>query len=117
MVSNGIIKYTRAIENFTAVLVVTIIVVTLLHAVIIYIQQYQTGVMANVNSGIHAMEGISLALTYLVAIGVLKLLYLDTYQGITLVIILTLVKKMVTYFLQQDIDYAHRRREVLLSFP
>lgn len=117
MVSSGIVKYATVVENFTTALVVTVILVSLLHAVIIYLQQYREGVMANVNSGIHAMEGISLALTYLVATGVLKLLYLDTYQGIALVVVLTLVKKMVAYFLQQDIDYAHSKREVLQHFP
>jgi hypothetical protein len=117
MVNAKIIKYAKAIENFTTVLVITIILVSLLHAVVIYLQQYRRGIIANINSSIHAMEGISLALSYLVATGLLKLLYLDNYHGIILVVVLILVKKLVTHFLNADVEYAHQKREVLMEFP
>lgn len=108
-----LIVFSENLINFVAVMIV---LGSLVHALVIYRRQYHLGVIAKVNSSIHMMEGLSMALSYLIATGILKLIHIHSYAQISLVVVLSLLKKLITHFLNADIEYAHSRRSVLAEF-
>ena len=116
MVSRLVLRWVVFTENLINLLAVVIVLVTLFQALAIYIDQYQKGIIAKVNSSIHMMEGLSMALSYMIATGVLKLIRIKSYSQIAFVVVLSLLKKLITHFLNQDIEYAHSRSEVLAEF-
>lgn len=116
MVNKLVLRWVIFTENLINLLAVVIVLVTLYQALEIYINQYQEGIIAKVNSSIHMMEGLSMALSYMIATGVLKLIRINSYSQIAFIGVLTLLKKLVTYFLNQDIEYAHSKSDILGEF-
>jgi uncharacterized membrane protein len=116
MLHKGIFALVVFSENLINLIAVVIILGSLMHALVIYRKQYHLGIVAKVNSSIHMMEGLSMALSYLIATAVLKLIRIHSYSQIAFTVVLILLKKLITYFLNQDIEYAHARQGVLSKF-
>jgi uncharacterized membrane protein len=49
-------------------------------------------------------QSISLALTFILCIEVLKVFYVKTYQQLVIVVVLTLLKLTIGYYLENEIE-------------
>ena len=104
------------IENLLKMLVVIIVVFSVGQAIAMYLREYHTGILANIRASIYLLEGLSMAFSFLIAANVVSLIYLRRPKDIYLIVLLTLVKKLNTVFLNQDIEDTRQKKIELLDF-
>lgn len=112
----SIISICRNIETVLQIIVVVIVLFSVGQSITLYLREYQSGILANIRASIYLLEGLSMAFSFLIAISVIKLTYLQKPQEIYLILLLTIVKKINTVFLNQDIETTRKKKKEFIHF-
>jgi uncharacterized membrane protein len=75
-------------------------------SVYIYVSELDDFQKSYNDSRIMLGQSISLALTFILCIEVLKVFYIKTYQQLVIVVVLTLLKLTIGYYLENEISIA-----------
>jgi len=105
-----IVNYTDKLKNIVNIIEVLtytisliIIVISLVYSVFIFVKKITNFDLAFDDARLALGESISLALTFILAIEILKIFYVKTYKQLIIVVALTLLKLTITYFLMNEI--------------
>jgi hypothetical protein len=97
------------IEIFTYTISLLIIVISLVYSVFIFVKEINNISLAYNDVRLALGESISLALTFILAIEILKIFYVKTYKQLIIVVTLTLLKLVITYFLMIEIKEIQKK--------
>lgn len=91
------------IEIITYTISILIILTSIIYSVYIYITELHTPQKAFIDTKINLAESVSLALSFLLCVEVLKLYYIKNYKQLIIVVGLVLLKLLISYFLNYEI--------------
>jgi uncharacterized membrane protein len=99
------------LELFVYIIASLIIFLSILNSIYLYFYDY------NKNSELGVLEAkiklsntISLALSFILSIEILKIYYIKTYKQLIIVSSLVIIKLIVNYFLNKEIEDAMRKK-------
>jgi len=92
------------IEVFSYTISVIIIGVSVVYSVFTYITEYKQPEIALADTKLILGESIALALSFILAIEILKIFYIKTYKQLVIIISLILLKLTINYFLLNEIE-------------
>jgi uncharacterized membrane protein len=99
-------KSVSVIEIITYTIAIVIITRSIAMSVYIYVSELDDFQKSYNDSRIMLGQSISLALTFILCIEVLKVFYIKTYQQLVIVVVLTLLKLTIGYYLENEISIA-----------
>lgn len=104
--NNFINRYTSAlkssitmIEIVTYTVSVLIIIFSIVKAIYIYIQEATDFEQAFIDTRAILGDAVSLSLSFILCVEVLKFFYIKTYHQLVIVVVLTLLKLIIEYYL------------------
>jgi uncharacterized membrane protein len=100
------------LEIFSYFIACIIVFLTLVYSMYYFVMNYEKGQETLLNIKIYISNYVSLALSVILAIEILKIYYIKTYKQLVIVSVLVLLKLVINYFLTIEIDHA---RELLES--
>jgi uncharacterized membrane protein len=98
------------IEIITYTIAIVIITRSIVMSVYIYATEIDDFQKSYNDSRIMLGQSISLALTFILCIEVLKVFYIKTYQQLIIVVVLTLLKLTIGYYLETEISNAIKEK-------
>ena len=101
------------IEIFSYTISVIIIGVSVVYSVFIYITEYKQPEIALADTKLILGESIALALSFILAIEILKIFYIKTYKQLIIIISLTLLKLTINYFLLNEIEKTIKFKKII----
>jgi uncharacterized membrane protein len=115
-----LIEYENVLKNgvtimevFTYSISVIIISISIVKAVAIYILEYNDVEKAFEDSRFFLGESVSLALSFILAVEILKIFYIKSYKQLIFVVVLTSLKLTVNYFLTKELNqYSNLRTNI-----
>jgi uncharacterized membrane protein len=106
-------KSVNVIEIFTYTISVIIILLSVIYSVIIYIREYNYPKKFFSDIRLLLGETISLALSFILTVEILRIFYIKTYKQLIIIVSLTLLKLTINYFLLGDIEKELEREKEL----
>jgi uncharacterized membrane protein len=100
------------IEIFTYTISVILISLSVVYSVFISIYEYKNIQKAFDDSRLILGESISLALSFILAVEILKIFYIKTYKQLVIIVALTLLKLTINYFLLNEIDETLKKNQI-----
>ena len=107
--SNFVNRYTSAlkssismIEIVTYTVSVLIIIVSIIKAIYIYIHESSNFEQAFIDTRSILGDAVSLALSFILCVEVLKFFYIKTYHQLVIVVVLTLLKLIIEFYLENQ---------------
>ena len=91
------------IQIFAYTISVIIIGLSIINSVVNYIQEYNYPTKAFYDTRLILGESITLALSFILSIEVLKLFYVKNYKQLIIIVTLVLLKLGISYFLDYEI--------------
>ena len=104
------------IEVFTYTISVIIISISVIYSAFIYIYEYKNIQQAFEDSGLFLGESISLSLSFILAVEILKIFYIKSYKQLIIIVSLTLLKLTINYFLLNEIDKVTKKLNIITNF-
>jgi len=101
--TNELKNAVNIIEVFTYTISLIIIAISLVYSIFIFGKDINNIDLAFDDVRLVLGETISLALTYILAVEILKIFYVKTYKQLIIVVALTLLKLVITYFLLNEV--------------
>ena len=99
-----------ALENVTYIITLLIIAVSIVTATYTYVDMYNDDTsVATMRSRINLAESFTLALSFILGIEILKLYYIKSYKQLSYVVILLVLKLVINYFLDKEVEYSQLR--------
>jgi len=92
------------IQIFTYTISFVIISISIIISSIIYFRNFRSQNDAYSDTKLNLSRSISIALSFILGVEILKLFYIKTYQQLIIVATLVVIKLLVTYFLSKEID-------------
>jgi uncharacterized membrane protein len=92
------------IQIFTYTISFVIISVSIVISSIIYFRNFRSQNDAYSDTKLNLSRSISIALSFILGVEILKLFYIKTYKQLIIVATLVVIKLLVTYFLSKEID-------------
>jgi len=92
------------IQIFTYTISFVIISISIVISSIIYFRNFQTQDEAYSTTKLYLSRSISIALSFILGVEILKLFYIKSYKQLIIVTTLVVIKLLVTYFLSKEID-------------
>jgi uncharacterized membrane protein len=91
------------IEIFTYTIAVVIVSISIVYSIFIFGKEITNFELAFNDMRMSLGESISLALTFILAVEILKIFYIKTYKQLVIIVALTLLKLVINYFLTLEI--------------
>jgi uncharacterized membrane protein len=104
------------IEVFTYTISVIIISISVIYSAFIYIYEYKNIQQAFEDSRLFLGESISLSLSFILAVEILKIFYIKSYKQLIIIVSLTLLKLTINYFLLNEIDKVTKKLNIITNF-
>ena len=92
------------VEIFTYTISVIIISLSIIYSIGIYFYEFRYPEKAFDDIRLYLGESISLALSFILAVEILKVFYIKTYKQLVIVVSLTLLKLVINHYLLNEID-------------
>ena len=92
------------IQIFTYTISFVIISVSIIISSYIYFRNFRSQDEAYDNTKLYLSRSISIALSFILGVEILKLFYIKSYKQLIIVATLVTIKLLVTYFLSKEID-------------
>ena len=92
------------IQIFTYTISFVIISISIIISSYIYFRNFRSQDKAYDNTKLYLSRSISIALSFILGIEILKLFYIKSYKQLIFVATLVTIKLLVTYFLSKEID-------------
>jgi uncharacterized membrane protein len=102
--TNNLKNAVNIIEVFTYTISLIIITISLVYSIFIFGKDITNINLAFDDVRLVLGETISLALTYILAVEILKIFYVKTYKQLIIVVALTLLKLTISYFLLNEVN-------------
>ena len=87
------------IEVFTYTISVIIIALSIVFSVLNYIKEFNHPTRAFYDTRLILGESVSLALSFILSVEILRLFYVKTYKQLVMIVSLCLLKLIISYFL------------------
>jgi uncharacterized membrane protein len=100
------------IEILTYTISVIIISISIIYSIFTYINEFKKPQIAFIDTKIVLGESIALALSFILAVEILKIFYIKTYKQLVIVVALTLLKLTISYFLINEIDKTRKMNQI-----
>ena len=97
------------LEIFVYFIASLIVFISIIYSIYYYVINYKKGEDTLLNIKIHMSNYISLTLSIILAIEILKIYYIKTYKQLVIVSVLVLLKLIINYFLMMEIEDAHEQ--------
>ena len=114
---NGYEKFLQKIVSFVEIVAysfsVIIITISIIVSIFIYIMEYKNPEISFVDTRINLGEAISLALSFILSVEILKIFYIKTYKQLIIVASVTLLKLTINKFLLEEIDDAIKNKKMI----
>jgi uncharacterized membrane protein len=91
---------------------VIIITISIFVSIFIYIMEYKNPEKSFVDTRINLGEAISLALSFILSVEILKIFYIKTYKQLIIVASVTLLKLTINKYLLQEINDALKNKQM-----
>jgi uncharacterized membrane protein len=92
------------VEIFSYTLAVIIVILSLIYAIFLFGKNISNLNNSFINIRLELGEAIGLALSFILATEVLKIFYIKTYKQLVIIVSLTLLKIIISYFLMSEIN-------------
>jgi len=92
------------IEIFSYTISVIIIAVSIVYSVVNYVKEYKNPTKAYFDTRLILGESISLALSFILSVEILKLFYIKSYKQLVMIVSLVLLKLTISYYLTSEIE-------------
>jgi len=92
------------IEVFSYTISVIIIAISIVYSVFNYVKEYTNPTKAYFDTRLILGESISLALSFILSIEILKLFYIKNYKQLVMIASLVLLKLIISYYLTVEIE-------------
>ena len=102
-------KTVNIVEIFTYTISLFIIILSLVYSIFIFVKEINNISLAYNDVRLALGESLSVALTFILAIEILKIFYVKTYKQLIMIVTLTLVKLIITYFLMIEIKEIQKK--------
>ena len=93
----------NVIEIFTYTISVIIVSISIIYSIFIFGKEINNFDLAFNDIRFALGESVSLALTFILAVEILKIFYIKTYKQLVIIVALTLLKLVINYFLTIEI--------------
>jgi uncharacterized membrane protein len=93
----------NVIEIFTYTISVIIVSISIIYSIFIFGKEINNFDLAFNDIRVALGESVSLALTFILAVEILKIFYIKTYKQLVIIVALTLLKLTINYFLTIEI--------------
>jgi uncharacterized membrane protein len=103
------------VEIFTYTISVILISLSVVYSAFISIYEYKNIQQAFEDSRLILGESIALALSFILAVEILKIFYIKTYKQLVIIVALTLLKLTINYFLLNDIDKTIKKKSNIIT--
>ena len=98
---DGFLKNTiTIIEALAYTIAIIIISFSILKSIVNYIKEYNNPVRDFYDTRLILGESLSLALTFILSVEVLKLFYIKSYKQLVMIVSLVLLKLLISYYLE-----------------
>jgi len=97
------------LEIFVYFIASFIVFISIVYSLYYYTINYKEGENTLLNIKIHMSNYISLTLSIILAIEILKIYYIKTYKQLVIVSVLVLLKLIINYFLMLEVEDAHEQ--------
>lgn len=97
------------LEIFVYFIASLIVFISIVYSLYYYTINFKDGEKTLLNIKIHMSNYISLTLSIILAIEILKIYYIKTYKQLVIVSVLVLLKLIINYFLMMEIEDAHEQ--------
>jgi len=92
------------IEIFSYTISVIIIAISIIYSVLNYVKEYNNPTKAYFHTRLILGESISLALSFILSVEILKLFYVKSYKQLVMIVSLVLLKLTISYYLTTEIE-------------
>jgi uncharacterized membrane protein len=92
------------IQIFTYTISFAIISISIIISSYIYFRNFRSQDDAYSDTKLYLSRSISIALSFILGVEILKLFYIKSYKQLIIVTTLVVIKLLVTYFLSKEID-------------
>lgn len=97
-------KIISLIEILCYSLSIIIISINIIWSFIIYIKEFNNPMLAYEDTRLHIGQAISISLSFILAVEILKLFYIKSYKQLIIVMGVSLLKLTISYFLMYEIE-------------
>jgi uncharacterized membrane protein len=97
-------KTVSIIEVFSYTISIIIIAISIVYSVLNYIKEYANPTKAYFDTRLILGESISLALSFILSVEILKLFYIKSYRQLVMLASLVLLKLIISYYLTVEIE-------------
>ena len=97
------------LEIFVYFIASLIVFISIVYSLYYYTINFKGGEKTLLNIKIHMSNYISLTLSIILAIEILKIYYIKTYKQLVIVSVLVLLKLVINYFLMLEVEDAHEQ--------
>jgi uncharacterized membrane protein len=111
--SNHLKYIVSIIEIITYTVAVIIISISIIYSIFIFVKEFNNVNLAFEDTRLSLGESISLALSFILAIEILKIFYIKNYKQLIIIVVLTLLKLTINYFLTFEIDNIQKKRNLI----
>jgi uncharacterized membrane protein len=108
-------KIVSIIEMVAYSFSVIIITISIFVSIFIYITEYKNPEKSFVDTRINLGEAISLALSFILSVEILKIFYIKTYKQLIIVASVTLLKLTINKYLLQEINDALKNKQMFFN--
>jgi len=106
-----LIKYENLLKKIISLidilcysLSIIIISINIIWSFIIYIKEFSNPMLAYEDTRLHIGQAISISLSFILAVEILKLFYIKSYKQLIIVMGVSLLKLTISYFLMYEIE-------------
>lgn len=96
------------IQIFTYTISFVIISISIILSSYIYFRNFNSQDTAYTTTKLYLSRSISIALSFILGVEILRLFYIKTYKQLIFVATLVVIKLLVTYFLSKEIDKSRK---------
>ena len=108
-------KIVSTVEIIAYSFSVIIITISIFVSIFIYIREYKNPEKSFVDTRINLGEAISLALSFILSVEILKIFYIKTYKQLIIVASVTLLKLTINKYLLQEINDALKNKQLFFN--
>ena len=108
-------KIVSVIEILAYSFSVIIITISIFVSIFIYIIEYKNPQKSFLDTRIYLGESISLALSFILSVEILKIFYVKTYKQLIIVASVTLLKLTINKYLLEEINTAIKNKKLLFN--
>ena len=97
-------KFIYILEIFVYSFSILIITISIFYSIYIYFSEFNNITKAIEDTRLNLVESISLALSFILSIEILKVFYIKTYKQLIFIVTISLLKLTISYFLLKEMN-------------